>query len=138
MRLLAEQLWSQITGSLTPAEVSQSIAQLRLKLVDQYRLEEEQLEARRRELVNLSERIAVQHSELEQLRGGLREWATARQSEIERQAAMLVQRELTLDSQQEEFRQTEQRWNSDRRSYEQQIRDLTSQLRTLPIACAAA
>ena len=32
MRLLSEQLWSQITGAITPAEVTQAIAQLRLKL----------------------------------------------------------------------------------------------------------
>jgi len=134
MRLLAEQLWSQITGSLTPAEVTQAIAQLRLKLAEQYRIEEQQLVSRREELVQLSERIARQHTELEQLRVGLRDWTSARQADIERQAASLVQRELALDTQQDEFHQAEQGWHTDRRRYEQQIRDLTSQLRSLPVA----
>jgi hypothetical protein len=96
MRLLAEQLWSQISGRLAPAEVTHSIAQLRLKLAEQYRLEEQGLQTRRDELVQLGERIAEQHRELTQLRTGLRDWVAARQSEIESQAASLVQREPTL------------------------------------------
>jgi hypothetical protein len=134
MRLLAEQLWAQITGNLTPAEVTQAIAQLRLKLAEQYRLEEQQLVARRDELLQLSERITRQNSDLEQLRSGLRDWAAARQAEIERQAQALVQRELALDSQQDELRAAQQEWNAQRRGYEQQIRELTNQLRTQPIA----
>jgi exonuclease SbcC len=134
MRLLAEQLWSQITGNLAPAEVTQAIAQLRLKLAEQYRIEEQQLVARRDELVELSERVAGQHRELEQLRSGLREWAASRQGEIQRQAATLVERELAMDAQQESFRQQQHQWHADRRRYEQQIRDLTCQLRTVPAA----
>lgn len=134
MRLLAEQLWAQITGSLTPAEVAQAIAQLRLKLAEQYRVEEQQLTARRDELVVLGERIAAQHSELTQLRSGLRDWTAARQVEIEQQAATLVQRELALDAQQEELRVAQQQWQADRRHLEQQIRELTAQLRTQPVA----
>lgn len=134
MRLLAEQLWSQITGRLTPAEVTQSIAQLRLKLAEQYKLEEQSLATGRAELLQLGERIAQQHQELHQLRSGLREWAAARQTEIEQQAATLVQRELTLDEQQEQHRRDAIDWSTARRRYEQQIRELTNQLRTLPVA----
>jgi hypothetical protein len=134
MRLLAEQLWSQINRALMPADAAQAVAQLRLKLAEQYRVEEEQLAARQEELIELSEKIAGQHRELTQLKGGIREWATARQAEIEQQAATLVERELALDAQQEEFRQAQQSWTADRRRYEQQIRDLTMQLRTLPTA----
>jgi hypothetical protein len=112
MRLLAEQLWSQITGRLTPAEVTQSIAQLKLKLTQQYRLEEESLEARKGELTALGERIAAQYEELSQLRSGLRQWAAARQAEIEEQAAALVERELALDEQHDELRRERQQWHA--------------------------
>jgi hypothetical protein len=134
MRLLAEQLWSQISGRLTPAEVTQSIAQLRLKLAEQYKLEEQGIASRRQELVDLSERIAQKHRELVQLRSGLREWAAARAAEIEQQAAALVEREQALDQQQEESRRAAAEWSSARRRYEQQIRELSSQLRALPAA----
>ena len=50
------------------------------------------------------------------------------------EAATLVERELSLDAQQEEFRHAERQWQADRRRYEQQIRDLSTQLRTLPVA----
>jgi hypothetical protein len=134
MRLLAEQVWAQISGALTPAEVTQTIAQLRLKLAEQYRVEEQQLVTRREELLKVGEAVAAQHTALEQLRTGLREWVQARQAEIERQAAMLVERELSLDAQQEAHRRDEREWQAARRGYEQQIRDLTTQLRTLPVA----
>lgn len=134
MRLLAEQLWSQISNRLSPAEITHSLAQLRLKLAEQYRLEEEQLAAQKESLVQLGERISEQHRELVQLRTGLREWAGARQADIEQQAAALVERELALDSKEDAIRQSQHQWQSDRRRYEQQIRDLTSQLHSLPAA----
>lgn len=114
MRLLAEQLWAQITGRLTPSEVTHAIAQLKLKLSEQYRLEEQSLEARKRELLALAERIRAQHDELSQLRTGLRDWAAARQAEIEAQAATLVQRELALDEQHEQLRQARTAWHAER------------------------
>lgn len=129
MRLIAEQLWSQITGRLTPADVTHAVAQLRLKLTEQYKLEEQNLEARRQELVALGERIAAQHGELKLLQSGIRDWAASRQQEIEQQAAALVQRELTLDEQELQSRQAQHQWQADRRALEQQIRDLSGKLR---------
>jgi hypothetical protein len=134
MRLIAEQVWSQITGAMGPAQATQAIAHLRLKLTDQYRLEEDQLTARRDELVQLGDRIAEQHRELSQLKNGVREWASTRQAEIEQQASTLVERELTLDAQQQELLKTRHQWDCERRAYEQQIRELTSQLRAEPAA----
>ena len=134
MRLLAEQVWSQVTGTVSPAEVTQALAELRLKLAEQYKIEEQLLAKRREELLALSEKLAAQHAEISQLRDGVRDWGNARQADIERQAATLVERELALDAQQEEMREREQRWNSDRRRYEQQVRDLSARLRHLPIA----
>jgi hypothetical protein len=134
MRLLAEQLWAQITSRLSPAEVTQSLAQLRTKLAEQYRLEEDQLDTKKRELVELAERITGQHQELTQLRKGLREWASARETEIEHQASALVNRELALDAKEDGFRQSHQAWQAERRRYEQKIRELSSQLRPLPAA----
>ena len=130
MRLVAEQLWSQIAGRMTPADVTQAVAQIRLKLTEQYRLEEQNLEARREELVALGERIAAQHGELKQLQAGLRDWAAAREAEIEQQAAALVERELALDHHEQQLTGAQRDWQADRRRYEQQIRELSGQLRT--------
>jgi hypothetical protein len=130
MRLVAEQLWAQITGRLSPAEATHTLAQLRLKLVEQFKLDEESVRARREELVALGERITAQHAELKQLQSGLREWAATRQAEIEQQAAALVGRELALDSEQEQHRRAQHAWQADRRRLEQQLRELTAQQRS--------
>lgn len=134
MRLMAEQLWAQVSGALTPAELTQSIAQMRIKLAEQYRLEEQQLAARREELLKVGEAVSAQHAELEQLRTGMREWMQARQEEIERQASALVERELALDAQLDAQRSAEREWQAARRGYEQQIRELMGQLRAVPMA----
>jgi hypothetical protein len=134
MRLIAEQLWSDLSGRLPPAEVTRRIAQMRQKLAEQYKLEDQNLVARRQELLELGERISVQHGELTQLRSGLRDWIAARSAEIEGQAAALVQRELALDEQQEHFRSAELQWSAERRRYEQNIRELSGQLRLQPAA----
>jgi hypothetical protein len=101
MRLLAEQLWSQTGGRLASLEATQAIAQLRIKLAEHYRLEEQSLSEKREQLVALGQRLTDQHRELGQLREGLKGWLAARQTEIESQAAALAERELALDRQQE-------------------------------------
>jgi hypothetical protein len=100
-------------------------------LSEQYRIEEQQLAARREELLELSEKVTQQHRELVQLRDGVREWGLARQKEIERQAAALAEREKGLEDAQEISRRRENEWNSQRRDYERQIRELTARLRTV-------
>jgi hypothetical protein len=129
MRLVAEQLWAQITSRMSPAEVAHSIAQLRLKLAEHYRLEEQALDAKRQELVELADRIGERHRELTVLQGGLKDWSASRQAEIEEQAALLVRREQELEAQQDEFRHARAQWQGERLSYEQQLRELRAQLR---------
>ena len=135
MRLVAEQLWTQITGRLSPAEATHTASQLRLKLAEQFKLEDDHLQSRRQELVALGERIAGQHAELKQLQSGLREWTTSRQAEIEQQAAELVERELALDAEQQQHRKAQHAWQADRRRLEQQLRELTAQLQSSPVEC---
>ena len=134
MRLVAEQLWAQISSRMSPAEVAHSIAQLRLKLAEHYRLEELALDAKKQELIGLSDRIARQHRELTVLQGGLKDWSGARQAEIEEQAARLVSREQKLEAQQDDFRHARTQWQGERLSYEQQLRELRAQLRDVPTA----
>jgi hypothetical protein len=129
MRLVAEQLWSQIAGRMSPAEVAQSIARLRLKLAEHYRLEEQALEAKKQELIELSDRIANRHRELSVLQSGLKDWSAARQTEIEEQAGQLAGREQELLAQQDEIRRARMQWQGERLSYEQQLRELRAQLR---------
>lgn len=124
MRLIAEQLWAQISDRMLPAEVTASIARLRVKLTEHYRDEEKSLEAKRGELLLLSEKISAQHEELTQLRAGLKTWLATRQTEIEEQAARLVTREQELDAEQDRMRLAHEQWQTQRQAYQQQIREL--------------
>jgi hypothetical protein len=134
MRLIAEQLWSQTSGRLAPAEMTRSIAQHRLQLAEQYRLEERTLAEQKQEIVALGQRLAAQHDAVQKQRDELRSWTAARQAEIEAQAERLVAREFELDSQQAEHRTAQAAWSAERREFERQIRQLTRCLRHASVA----
>jgi hypothetical protein len=82
--------------------------------------------------VQLSERVTSQHRDLTQLKDGVRQWASARQSDLERQAQSLAIREQKLDAQETERRQVEQRWHLERRDYQRQIAELKVTIETMP------
>jgi hypothetical protein len=83
-----------------------------LKLAEHYRLEEAALVEKKQELVGVGLRVTDQHRELTQLRDGLKSWLSARQEEIEQQAAALAQREADLDRQQETLIAERRAWKS--------------------------
>lgn len=136
MRLIAEQLWAQITGRLSSAEITRSIASLRLQLSQQYEQEQKALTKQKEELAQLADRLQMQHQLLATERQEVRNWGSARQAGIEQQARQLVEREQQLEAEQQELRSARQLLHDDRRRYEQEIRDLAAQLReaTVPVA----
>lgn len=129
MRLMAEQLWAQVQGRMPPLEITQSIAQLRLKLGEQYKLEQQGLGEQKQELLKLAEKVAEQSTTLRTQRHELQNWFASRESEIERHAEALVLRERELMEQTDKLHDSENRWNSDRRQLEQEVREIRSRLR---------
>jgi hypothetical protein len=129
MRMIAEQLWGQVQGRIPPAEVTQSLAQLRLKLGEQYRLEQHGLTQQKEELLTLAERVAEQSAALRGQRQELQAWFAAREEEIERQAEGLVHREQELQDLSDQLGQSSACWQTDRRALEQQLREAHSRLR---------
>ncbi|MBC7854580.1 MAG: hypothetical protein IAF94_14200 [Pirellulaceae bacterium] len=129
MRLIAEQLWAQVQGRMPPVEITQSIAQLRLKLGEQYRLEQHGLAEQKRELLALAEKVAEQSVAHRNQRHELQTWFAAREAEIENHAQSLVIHEQNLLEQSDQFRQTESRWSSERRQLEQELREMHSRQR---------
>ena len=129
MRLIAEQLWAQITGRLSSAEITRSIAALRMQLSQQFEQEQKSLTNQKEELLQLAERLELQHQLVNTERQDVRNWGAARQSGIEQQARQLVEREQQLETEQQELRTARQALHDDRRRYEEEIRDLATQLR---------
>ncbi len=125
MRLIAEQLWSQLAGKLTPAELTKSISDSRSKLAEHFQVEQDRVAQQRQELTDLAVKLENRQLQLTRQRRELEEWAQRRDQEIEEQAARLVAREQELDRQEQNHLETESKWDDERRRYERQIRDLS-------------
>ena len=96
MRLIAEQLWGQVAGRMAPTELTQSVAKLRLKLSEQYRLELQMLVDQKRDLAAAAAKLNQQHQTLKLKRDEMQNWLAAREAEIEFQAGELLRREAEL------------------------------------------
>jgi hypothetical protein len=105
MRLVAEQLWAQIKGLMTPAEITTSLANLRLKMVEQYELEEKGLAEKKEELLALADKLAQQHAALKAQRMEFLAWRKSQQQEIAHQAEHLCRRVQELSEEKKRLRQ---------------------------------
>lgn len=124
MRLVSEQLWSQLSEGLTPVELTQSLGRIRGKLADYYRAENETLAEQTRELQAWDERLDEKKRLLVEQRDELQRWFVRRQEEVEEQAARLVAREQELNRQQRSHELAQRHWEQERTDYQRQIRDL--------------
>jgi hypothetical protein len=133
IRLATEELWARLCGTMAPAALTQSLAQIRLKLAEERRLERAELAAQRAELHNLADQVARQHGKLLDARADAEAWVKARREELEQCAGALAARERQLNEASEREQQRAAEWHSERRRLEQEIRRLLRQAE-----CAAA
>jgi hypothetical protein len=122
LRLITEQLWAQLADVGMPAELSQSLARVRTKLADHYRLASENLTQKKDELQRLGAKLDQQQKKVAQQRQQLQQWVVRRQEELEEQAARLVAREQELERQRRDCHEREQQWAKQRREYQMQLR----------------
>lgn len=128
LRLCTEELWGQLSQNVSPAALTQRLAELRRKLVDQFQLATQSLLEQKKELQLLIDRLAEHRGTIQQQRHEVQVWLGSQQSEIERQAARLVAREQELDRQQAEMAYLRDHWEQRRHAYEQEIRTLKRRL----------
>lgn len=133
MRLVVEELWTQLSGVVPPAVLTENVARLRSRLADQYRLQQHELAAQRAELITLRNDLAAESDKLRLQTAELQRWAEARHEEIERQASFLAGREQELERQDSELAQRSSQWRQDRGRLELEIRRLESELRAVGI-----
>jgi hypothetical protein len=124
MRLCTEQLWSQISSSVSTAEVTKRLSGLRCKLMDQFHLADQRVGDQKAELETLISRLADHCQTLRQQRDELRHWIARRHAEIEADADKLLARERELDAQTADLQRMKSVWSSTRHEYEQKIRRL--------------
>ncbi len=131
LRLATDEIWAQMSGSLPPAILTQSLVRTRGKLADQYRLERVELAQRQEQLESLARRIEARHEKLRGERQETERWTADRRHEIEGTAARLAAKEQELARRQTELEEFQERQQSERRLYEADIRRLLAELRKM-------
>ena len=104
LRLATDELWAQMAGAAPPAALSQSLAQIRGKLADRYRLERAEIAGEKNDLERLVERVDRERERVEVQRLQVERWIANRQADIEGQATRLAARERQLDERAAESR----------------------------------
>jgi chromosome segregation ATPase len=135
-RLATEELWARLCGTMAPAALTQSLAQIRLKLAEEQRMARSELSQQKAEIQALSARLAEQHQKLAQQRQDFQAWATERQRDLERQAGVLVAQQQHMDEQRAALADETAHWRSERFGLQQEIRRLTRQMSRTEIAAA--
>jgi DNA repair exonuclease SbcCD ATPase subunit len=136
MRVAIEEIWSQLSTTMRPAALTQSLSGARSRLSDYYRLANAEMAERKEELQRISRDMAQQHQQLAANKTELQQWAARRQEEIEVQAARLVGREQELDRQESECGELRRAWQQERLMLQQQLRSRLAELRCAEPAVA--
>jgi hypothetical protein len=129
LRLTTDEVWAQMMGVAPPAALSQSLAQVRGKLAEQYRSERAEIAGEKKELELLATRVEQDRQRLQQRKQEVEQWAADRQADLEGQASRLLAREQQLDRRQAELDDLRVSQAENRRDYEREIRRLLGELR---------
>lgn len=137
MRLATEELWSRLCGTMAPAALVQSLAEVRRKLAAEWASQKKELNEERTQLQELAKRLAEQHDKLSQQRTEAQTWVDRRRLELEESASVLAARERQLEQQQAQLADRLAEWQTERSKLEQEVRTLLSKAES-PGSCAAA
>jgi predicted nucleic acid-binding Zn-ribbon protein len=127
VRLATEELWARLCGSMAPAALAQSLAQTRLKLAEEQRLERTQLAAERAEVQALAAQLADQHARLVDAREEIQTWVKSRREELERTSGQLAAGQRQLEHERATLDEKAAHWQRERARLEQEIRRLLRQ-----------
>ncbi len=124
VRLATEELWARLCGSMAPAALTQSMAQIRLKLAEEFRLTRTEMAEQKAEVQSLAIRLGEQQERLASQREALQDWASARQRDLEKQAGLLVARQQQVDRERATLDEKSEQWERERFTLQQEIRRL--------------
>ncbi len=127
MRLATEELWARLCGTMAPAALTQSLAQIRLKLAEEQRLARDELARQKTELNALGARVAQQHGKLAREREELQTWAVQRQKELEKNSGVLVAAQQRIDEERSAFHDESAQWQEELARLQAEIRRLLRQ-----------
>jgi chromosome segregation ATPase len=125
MRLATEELWSQLSAQHAPESLAQSMAQIRLKLAEEFRLAKTELLKQRADIKQLAERLGQQHQKATEQRAQSQAWLNGRLQELEQYAGRIRTREQQVASERAALRAEQAQWQGEKFRLEQEIRRLT-------------
>lgn len=129
MRIVTEQLWSQLSNATHPEKLAELIASLRARLDEQYAHEQSTLEQRKDEIVSMQELLTEKQTSLREQSGRMQEWFSSRQEEIKAYANEVDARAMLLDRREHRLQDEFAKWESQRKAYEQQLQGLVQKLK---------
>ncbi len=92
IRLATEELWGELSGTVPPAALTQSLGRIRSKLADQYRQANAELQSQKDELERIRGQLAEQYKKLEMQKDQFDRPAAARREEAEQHAWSIKER----------------------------------------------
>lgn len=128
MRLVTEQLWSQLSNTTPPDQLSELISKLRTQLDAHYAREQTALDARREEIVSVQKVIQEKQNGLREQANQLHGWFADRQEDIRVKASEIDAREMLLDQREHRMQDEFAKWQAQRKSYESKLKGLMTKL----------
>ena len=128
MRLVTEQLWSQLSDQAPAEQLNELLSSLRSRLDEHYGLMNKTLADRKAELTSLRKRMQQKQEDLRQQSQRLQEWVDSRHEQIKNYASQLDAREMLLDRREHRLQEEFSKWEAQRGTYKKQLQGLLKKL----------
>ncbi len=129
LRLATEQLWEELVDHVPRVDLTRTLAELRARLADHYRMASDSLVHRREELQSIRQELQSQEQRIRQQYREIQIWADRRYDELEARTAELACRERELERREAALQQQALCWQQQGDDYRREIERLTWQLR---------
>lgn len=129
LRLATEQLWEELVDHVPRVDLTRTLAELRARLADHYRMASDSLVHRREELQSIRQELQSQEQRIRQQYREIQVWADRRYEELEARTAELAFRERELERREAALQQQALGWQQQGDDYRREIERLSWQLR---------
>jgi DNA repair exonuclease SbcCD ATPase subunit len=129
LRVATEQVWTDFRGHMPDEALAKSLANHREKLVDHYKLANDELCRRRQILHELQQQIGHQEEQLRSERLDLQMWVDRQRNDVEAKSATMTAREYEFERREAELQRQSITWQKQREDYRHEIEQLSRRLR---------
>lgn len=128
MRLVTEQLWIEISDKAPADHITELLETLRGRLDEEYKSQQQVVDDRKAELVELKDLIERKQEDLRDQSRKLQEWVESRHDDIKSYAAQVDAREMLLDRREHRMQEEFSKWEATRNAYQQQLQSVLAKL----------